>query len=80
MTAANVRQGHDELIARIRSAGDRWKRRTATVGLLRVAAVFVVAFALVVGLEALVVLPPAVRLTLLVVAAAAIAAALPSGS
>jgi len=61
VTTRSAEHGHDELVRRIRAAGDRWKRRTALVGLLRLAAVLGVALALLVVFEALVGLPPVLR-------------------
>ncbi len=61
MNAHNAEQGHKELVRRIRAAGDRWKKQAALVGLLRLAAALVCALALLVVLEALIILPPFVR-------------------
>jgi len=72
VSQVKVQRGHDELIRRISAAGARWKRRTAAVGMLRVAAVLTGAVVLVVALEALVGLSPPLRVTLLLLAAFAV--------
>jgi hypothetical protein len=75
VTPASVDKGHQELVRRIRLAGNRWRRRNGAMGLLRVAATAAASFALVVGLEALVGLPPVVRVMLLALAGGAVIAA-----
>ncbi len=68
MTTGNPEHGHRELVRRITAAGERWKRQTAVVGLVRLTAVMVGVLTAAVVLEALVVPPPFVRVTWLVVA------------
>ena len=68
MTTQSSEHGHKELVRRIKAAGERWKRQTAAVGLVRLTAVIVGALAAFVALEALVVLPPVVRVAWLTVA------------
>jgi len=62
VNAHSAEHGHSELVRRISSAGDRWKRQTASVGLLRLAALVVVALTALAALEALVGLPPTFRM------------------
>lgn len=70
MTTRSPEHGHKELVRRIRAAGERWKRQTAAVGLVRLTATIVGALAALIALEALVVLPPVVRVAWLSVALA----------
>ena len=64
MTAASAEHGHQELVRRIRLAGEHWKRRAAGLGLVRLLAFVAAAVVLVVVLEAWAGLTPAVRVAL----------------
>jgi len=61
VNAHSAEHGHKELVRRIRVAGDRWKRQSAAVGFLRLAAYVVAALTALAALEATIGLPPVVR-------------------
>ncbi len=64
VTAINAEHGHHELIRRIAATGRRWRRRAALAGLLRVASIALAVIAVTLVLDALVGLPPGVRVPL----------------
>ena len=68
MTTRSPEHGHRELVRRIKTAGERWKRQAAVVGLVRLITLVVGTLAALVVLEALVALPPVVRVVWLAAA------------
>jgi hypothetical protein len=63
MTESAVARGHRKLIARIRDAGGKWKRRRATAGALRVATLMLASLVAHVVVDAAWPLHPVVRVT-----------------
>jgi hypothetical protein len=57
VVAASAEHGHSELVRRIRAAGERWKRRTAGLGAVRVLTALLVSVVVLVALDTFVTLP-----------------------